>query len=250
MRLEAEVAQAAAALGQAVVVGDDHAALAGGDMLVGVEAEGADVAEAAAGPSLVGLAMHLGGVLDDLQAVLPRDVQQRVHIHRQAVDMHHHDGLGARRDLDPRSGRRPCSRSAGSLSTSTGTAPARTMRPTQEMMVKAGKITSSPGADAQRFDRRIQRRRAVADGDAVFAGPPARQTSPRTADERPLGGNPAGFDALQQVFFLVAVKQRFVDRDHQSLPREFQFIFWLAKVENHLMEARRESIDKLPAVKF
>ena len=52
LRLEAEVAQAAAAFGQLVVVGDDHAAFAGGDVLVRVEAEGADVAEAAAGRPL------------------------------------------------------------------------------------------------------------------------------------------------------------------------------------------------------
>ena len=52
LRLKAEIAQAAAVLGEAVVVGDDHAAFAGGDVLVGVEAEGADVAETAAGTPL------------------------------------------------------------------------------------------------------------------------------------------------------------------------------------------------------
>ncbi len=58
----------AAALGEPLVVGDDHATFAGGDVLVGVEAESAEVAKAAAGPAAVGLPVHLGGILDDRRA--------------------------------------------------------------------------------------------------------------------------------------------------------------------------------------
>ena len=54
--LEAQIAQAAAALRQRVVVGDHHAAFAGGDVLVGVEAEGADVRRSCRRAGPVGLA--------------------------------------------------------------------------------------------------------------------------------------------------------------------------------------------------
>src|SRR5687768_17824083 len=51
------------------IVADQHAAFAGGHVLVGIEAEGADVAEAAARAAAAGLADDFGGVLDHFQPV-------------------------------------------------------------------------------------------------------------------------------------------------------------------------------------
>jgi len=61
-------------------------------VFVGVEAKGADVAKAAAGFAFVGLAMHLGGILDHFQAMALGDVQHGVYIHGQAEDVDDHDG--------------------------------------------------------------------------------------------------------------------------------------------------------------
>lgn len=60
---EAEVAELAAASCNVVVVAKHHAALSRGDVLVGVEAHGANVTKAATRLALVGLANHLGGIL-------------------------------------------------------------------------------------------------------------------------------------------------------------------------------------------
>lgn len=66
LRLETQVTQATAGCGELVVVGYDHPAFAGGDKLVGVKAEGADVAKASARLAAIGLPVHLSGVLNDL----------------------------------------------------------------------------------------------------------------------------------------------------------------------------------------
>ena len=97
--LEAEVPKATRFLSERVVVGDDHAALTGGDVLVRVEADSADIAEAAAGEPTTGLPDGLRRVLDDFEAVTLRYLQYRIHVHRQAVDMDGHDRLRAGRDL-------------------------------------------------------------------------------------------------------------------------------------------------------
>jgi hypothetical protein len=92
-------------LGQFVVVRGDHPAFAGSDDLVAEEAEGGAVAEAARHPALVGRPHSLGGVLDDHQAVLFRDLQDRIHVGHLTVQVDRHDRLGARGDLGLDQGR-------------------------------------------------------------------------------------------------------------------------------------------------
>ena len=83
---------------QVVVVGEDHPALGGGELLVGVEAVHRRVAEGAELPAVVVTVDGLAGVLHDPQAVAPRDVHQRGDLCRIAKDVDDEDGLGARRD--------------------------------------------------------------------------------------------------------------------------------------------------------
>ncbi len=81
------------------VAGGHHAALAArAEVLARIEAEAAEVAEAAAAAALVLGAVGLRGVLDDDQAALPRDGEDRVHVGRLAVEVHRDDRLRARRD--------------------------------------------------------------------------------------------------------------------------------------------------------
>ena len=71
--LAALVAQGAAGGGEGVVVGDDHAAFAGGDLLVGVEGEDAGPAEAsrsARSPGATCPPKPFAGVFDQDQLVL------------------------------------------------------------------------------------------------------------------------------------------------------------------------------------
>ena len=96
--LEAEIAQRSAAIDQRWIVRYKHTPFAGRDVLVGIETEDADLAEGAAWPSPVGLAVHFSRVLDERQTVPPSDVQYGIHVCRQAVNVHHKNGAGARRD--------------------------------------------------------------------------------------------------------------------------------------------------------
>jgi hypothetical protein len=85
-----------------------HAALAGGDGLVGVEAEhGGGGRQRADLAALVGGGQCMRGVLDHRQAVTGGDGVHGVHVGRQPGVVHRDDGLGARRDgrLDPQPGR-------------------------------------------------------------------------------------------------------------------------------------------------
>src|SRR6185436_14689388 len=79
--LEAEISQRPRALGESLIVADEHPALARGHELVGIKAEAAHAAEiAAASPTRAGAvaaaqmlrAVRLGGVLDDRQMVFVR----------------------------------------------------------------------------------------------------------------------------------------------------------------------------------
>jgi hypothetical protein len=70
-RLEAEIAQGAASFRRRRIVGEDHLPFAGGDKLVRVKAEGADVAEAPARATFIGLAVHFRRIFDDPQPVPP-----------------------------------------------------------------------------------------------------------------------------------------------------------------------------------
>src|SRR6516162_793109 len=94
--LETEVAHRPATLSEQRVISKDHPAFASGDKLVGVEAECANVAETPARTASVGLPVHLCGILNDLQSVLSREGQHRIHFNRQTIDMNDHYCLCAR----------------------------------------------------------------------------------------------------------------------------------------------------------
>ena len=81
------------------VVGHHRAALAvGAEILAGIEAEAAEVAHRAAPPPVVLGAVRLARVLDDGDALAPRDVENRVHVGRLAVQVHGNDGFRPRGD--------------------------------------------------------------------------------------------------------------------------------------------------------
>ena len=95
----APVAQLAHPSGEGGIVGDCAAAFAAGaKVLAWVEAEAADRANRACAPALPGRAMRLGGVLDDLQAMLRGDRHDGVHVGHATVQVDGDNGLGARRD--------------------------------------------------------------------------------------------------------------------------------------------------------
>ena len=76
------------------VVGEEHAAFAGVEVLAGLEAEAADVAngpEAAVSPRC---AVGVGGVLDDAQVVLLGDREHGVHVAGQAAEVDDENGAG------------------------------------------------------------------------------------------------------------------------------------------------------------
>ena len=87
------------ARGQRLVLGDHHAAFAGGHGLVGVEAEHGSIAgQLAHQRALPGGGQGVGGIFQHTQLVLARNGENRVHVAGQAAVVHRHDGLGARRD--------------------------------------------------------------------------------------------------------------------------------------------------------
>jgi hypothetical protein len=101
-RIHGVVAQERRALGERRVVRHDRAALAGGDDLVPVEGEGADAPDGSHAPPLVPRPVGLGGVLDDLQTMLGRHGEERVHVDRVAVEVDRDDCAGPRGQLPSR----------------------------------------------------------------------------------------------------------------------------------------------------
>ena len=91
-------AQGAADVGEVVVVGDDHPAFAGGDLLVGVEAEDAGAAEGADGSLAAGdgdaSAEAFAGVFDEHQLVLLGELFELDHSAGMSEDFDGDDGLG------------------------------------------------------------------------------------------------------------------------------------------------------------
>jgi hypothetical protein len=68
------VAHGAAEGGDLVVVGDDHTALAGGHLLIGVEGEGSGIAKGAELATAIVGPEGLAGVVNDAQIVLRSDL--------------------------------------------------------------------------------------------------------------------------------------------------------------------------------
>ena len=81
---------------------DDHAAFAGSDLLIGIKREHAGVPERPHLAALVFSADRFAGILDDQQAVLPGDAENRREVGRASKSVHHNDGAraGSDRRLD------------------------------------------------------------------------------------------------------------------------------------------------------
>ena len=85
------------ALGPVGAVGRDHAALAGGDVLHGVEAEGGEIGGRADAPRSGGRAERVRGVVDDRQAVARGDAAEADQRRRTSGEVHRQERRGARR---------------------------------------------------------------------------------------------------------------------------------------------------------
>ena len=81
---------------QRVIVGDDHAALAGRDVLALLEAEAADRAERAEGLAGVAGTVGLGAILDHRDPVLIGKPEDRPHVGRVSEEMSDDDRLRLR----------------------------------------------------------------------------------------------------------------------------------------------------------
>src|SRR5204863_281268 len=94
----AVVPQQAGDVGDGRVVGDQHPAFAGHEVLRLLEREDPAVAEGADFAPLVGGAGRLGAVLDDAKAMAPRDFEELVHGSRLPEEVHGDHRAAAQRD--------------------------------------------------------------------------------------------------------------------------------------------------------
>ena len=85
------VAQVGGELGNRLVVGRDHAALTGGDDLVGIEAEAGYIAQTTDAPTFILCPMRFGGILHYVEAVLLSEGPNRFHIDGVTVRVDGHD---------------------------------------------------------------------------------------------------------------------------------------------------------------
>src|SRR5690606_15997182 len=93
VRRAANVVQRPRLAVEVMVVGDEDAALAGRDVLAGLEAERAEIADRADRLALPGGSPCLAGVLEDRDAVLLRHLEDAVHVRRLAADVNRDDRL-------------------------------------------------------------------------------------------------------------------------------------------------------------
>ena len=92
-------AQGTGAGGEVGVVGDEGAAFAkGSEVFAGVKAEAGDFAEGADGTAFVFGAMGLGGIFDEGEFVMAADFADGIEVEGLAIEVHGHDGFGARGD--------------------------------------------------------------------------------------------------------------------------------------------------------
>ncbi len=87
------VAQGAHEICRLLVIGDDHPALAGGDLLVRVEGKHTVIPQGTGRAAFVGTAQSFAGILDHRQVVLFGDGVDPVIIRRLAEHIHRQDGL-------------------------------------------------------------------------------------------------------------------------------------------------------------
>ena len=97
----APVADRARDPGQRLVIGHDHAALAGRDVVRRIEGRGRQVAERAREPVAVARAEGVAVVLDQPQVVLLDQLHDRVEVERHAQRVREHDRPRPRRDGRP-----------------------------------------------------------------------------------------------------------------------------------------------------
>ena len=99
--VDAEPAQPLGLLHQPRVAQHQHAAVAGGHQLDGLEREHREIGQPAHRASFVGGPERVRGVLDEDEPVLPGDGVQFVEVARQPAVVDAHDRLGPRRDERP-----------------------------------------------------------------------------------------------------------------------------------------------------
>src|SRR5271166_251184 len=80
------------------VAGYDHAAVAGGDVFRGIKAETADLAHQARCLSVRGGFDGVRAVLNDMQPMLARDLEDRIHVTTTATHVDHENPLRSRRN--------------------------------------------------------------------------------------------------------------------------------------------------------
>ena len=212
-RWKAEVAQAAEPLGENLVVGHHHAAFAGGDDLVRIEAEAGERADPAGAAAVTLGAMRFGGVLDDGEAVDARELHERRHVGHVAVHVHGHDGAGARRDLarDLAHVEAPgvglaVDQHGNAAGAQHGECAGDDGEARQDDFGARGKL--------QRLHGELERGGAVAERNAVPHAAILRPSPLELGDETAFRGYPGGIERLHGVGARLRVEQRLGDRNH------------------------------------
>jgi len=228
VREEAEIAQASCLLRIGGVIGEDHAAFAGGDELVGVKAEDADVAQAATAFPLGDWSapageifgpVDLGGVFDDLEIVFFGEFQDRVHVHGMAIDMHGHNGFQLPValfyfcfDLFPDLNHVHAPSAGIAIHKDRNAAVVDDRLGTGDDG-EGGHNDLVARFQANAADSRLEGRGAIAHGDAVFHAAIRGPFLLEFFNKPTRGGNPTGAEALVDVFNLSFADQGFVNRN-------------------------------------
>src|SRR5688572_13744892 len=212
-RLHVEIAKISALLGELVIVGDDHPAFTGRDVLVRVKAESGDVAERSARPVSISLSDHFGGVFDDAKVVFRGECQDRIHINWKSIDVDCHDRFRAFGDagLDGRYVHVPGARVAVYQDRNRAE-PGYRRSARDDREGRHDDLVAGP--EAQSGARGVERGGSVTDGDSVLAAHSGREFFFELAYERAFGGDPAGIYALVEILAFVAVEDWLVDGDH------------------------------------
>ena len=219
---EAQVAQAPDPLRVVGIRRQNHAAFAGGDQLVGVEAQRAQVSEtaalapdrpAAATVAQIARAVGFGRILDDRQPVAVGEAPQRIHVDRVAVDVDRQDrprprsdpigvdvhapGLGVGVDEN---------RSAAGLDHRVGAGDDREGRKNDLVAL----------LEPEREHRQVQCRCPARYRDGVRHPAPFRPPSLELLEELTGRRDPAGAQALADELELALADHRLAHRDHQN----------------------------------
>jgi len=165
-------------------------------------------------------AVDLGGVFDDLEVVLLGKLQDRVHVHGMAVDVDRHDGLELAVALlylrfdfgaDLAHVHAPGAGVAVHKDRDAAVVDDR-LGAGDDGEGRHDDLVARPEAEAG--DGRLEGRGAVAHGDAVFHAAVGGPFLLEFLDETAGGGDPAGAEALRDIFDLALTDKRFVDGDY------------------------------------